>query len=146
MPLDILIALVVLGIAGIVALVHFTGGSAPHGFADGGEVHDAWLEDWPQDPPRGVDLSSDGRAAIVELAKGETGLIWVFGADTVSVRMAPGDIRDIRLHPGGLAIRLNRFEMPALTVALDQAALARWTVRLAPFAEVRPDALAPEGA
>ncbi|QPH52361.1 hypothetical protein [Pontivivens ytuae] len=146
MPLDILIALVVLGIAGIVALVHFTGGSARRSFADGGEVHDAWLEDWPQDPPRGVDLSSDGRAAIVELAKGETGLIWVFGADTVSIRLAAGDIHDIRLHPGGLSIRLNRFETPSLTVTLDAASVALWTVRLARFAEVRPDTLAPEGA
>jgi hypothetical protein len=85
MPLPVLIALVVFGIAGIALLLHVLGySSAPPLSEDSARA--GWLRHFPDDSIRTVTLGKDGRMALIDTANG-CGLVWLMGADTVARRL-----------------------------------------------------------
>ena len=132
MPLGLLALLVVFGIGGIVLLVHLTGGSASARLADDAAVHSAWAEDWPEEPVFDVERNAAGTAALVRTTDAE-GLIWTFGADTVSRKLEPGAIRALRPVEDALEVRFAAFDCPAVTLPLTRAELPDWHARLTPY-------------
>ena len=133
MPLEILLALVVGGIAAIAALTHVFGLSRRALFADAEEARAAWRRAFPDDAPRGVTLLSDGRAALVETARG-LGIVWTLGADTVARHLdgaaieRRGDRLVLRFPDWGaprVALRVTEAEARALFAQLEETAWAR---------------------
>ncbi|QYX57506.1 hypothetical protein K1T73_03660 [Roseovarius sp. SCSIO 43702] len=82
MPLEILVPMVVLGIAGIAFLLHMLNLTDSRRLGDDDAVRAAWEREFPERPARSVTRSTTGRAALVETEHGR-GLVWCMGADTV---------------------------------------------------------------
>lgn len=123
MPLELLLALVVLGIAGIAALLHALGYTAGLTLDSEDAVRAQWQRLYPDDDaPGAIHLSADGRAALVETGDGP-GLIWVMGADSTAHKLTGADLRDT---PDGLYIDLHDFAAPGLNVRLGPEARAIW--------------------
>ncbi|MHA7874809.1 hypothetical protein [Roseivivax sp.] len=122
MPLGILIALVVGGIAGIALLTHVFGFSAARRFADADEARAAFLREYPETRVDRVTLSADGAAALLETGDGPA-LAWAMGADT-SARL----LSEVRVEetPRGLRFRLPDMTAPCIDIALAPEDRAAW--------------------
>ena len=79
MSLWITLIIVTLGIAGIVALVHFTGGSERLRLESKVEVLAMWNTEFPDRPAIGALLEPSGFAALIDLKDNGTGLLWAMG-------------------------------------------------------------------
>ena len=75
MSLWITLVIVTVGIAGIVALVHFTGGSARARLESKAEVLAKWNAEFPEHPALGALLEPLGFAALIDLENNGTGLL-----------------------------------------------------------------------
>ncbi|MCB1334711.1 MAG: hypothetical protein KDK26_13955 [Roseivivax sp.] len=126
MPLHILGPLVVIGIAGIVVLVHLLRLSAPSRFDTEETARRAWLREFPGTAVRKVRLSQAGDAALVETESG-AGLVWAFGADTVARPLA-GAKADA--GPRGLTLRLPDYTAPRIHLPMPPEEAARWRARI----------------
>lgn len=130
MPLPILGALVVLGIGGLVLLVHLLGGSKRLSYEDDAAAREALLTDYPHARIRQTVLTDDQRAALFELAEG-VGFAAPFGEGRLTRVMGPDDVSGVDDDPDGLTIRLKDYTAPRLTVRLANAeARAAWKARL----------------
>lgn len=130
MPLPVLGALVVLGIGGLVLLVHLFGWSKRPQYADDREAAEALLTDYPHASVRAVFLADDRRAALFVLADG-VGFAAPFGEGRLTRVIGADDVQRVEDGPGGLTIRLNDYTAPRLSVAMkDAAARQAWTTRL----------------
>ncbi|QYK42953.1 MAG: hypothetical protein KF887_07610 [Paracoccaceae bacterium] len=125
MPLELLLVLVVGGIAGIAVLLHLTGASRRFDLSDAEAVRTGWARHFPQDTVTAVHLAPGGMAAMVE-TRGGPGLIRSFGADTVAHR-----IRGADAVARGLRLRFDDFGAPPVVVAMPAAMAADWLGRLA---------------
>lgn len=132
MPLGFSLVIIVLGVIAVVGLVHLTGGSASRRFADEAEVIRAWSFDHPDEPVRDVILSKVNRAALINTAEGE-GLIWSFGAQSVTRKLEPGLLRRVVEHPRGLCLEFAEFDAPRVVLDLTGAEVASWTAFLSRF-------------
>jgi len=83
MSLWVTLIIVTAGIAGIVALVHFTGGSARVRLESKAEVLSMWNTEFPDCPATGVLLEPSGFAALIDLENNGTGLLWAMGDEAV---------------------------------------------------------------
>ena len=119
MPLEILLALVVGGIAAIAALTHLFGLSRRARFADADAARAGWLRAFPDDRVTRVTLLSDGHAALVTADEG-TGIVWTMGADTVARRLSGARPRR---RADRLILRFPDWDAPrlALRVTEDEA-------------------------
>ena len=130
MPLPLLGALVVLGIGGLVLLIHLLGWSKRPHYADAAEATAALLADYPNVEIRDVALADDGRAALFDLAEG-VGFAAPFGEGRLTRLITDDDVKKVDEAPDGLTIWLSDYTAPRLTIALtDQAARTAWTTRL----------------
>ena len=130
MPLPVLGALVVLGIGGLVLLIHFLGWTRRPQYADETEATEALLTDYPHASVRRVALADDRRAALFELAEG-VGFAAPFGEGRLTRVIGPGDVRRVDEGPEGLIIRLTDYTAPQLTVTMtDPASRQAWAKRL----------------
>lgn len=121
MPLGILLALVVGGIAGITLLLHITGKSRVHVLTPEA-ASTQWLRHFPDDAVIDVTVTHDGHAALVRTKAGP-GLLWSFGADTVARYLL--DCTQ-HAHPDGLAIRFRDFSAPYVILHLDETERRHW--------------------
>lgn len=126
MPLPVLLALVVGGIAVIGLLLHLTGQSRRFVIDGEATARREWLRHYPEDRVATVLVAGNGRAALVDTDRGP-GLLWAFGADTVAERLAAPQVAD---RPDGLRLVLNRFSAPAVHLTLTPAERALWRDRL----------------
>lgn len=122
MPLHILLGLVAFGIAGIALLLHLLGLSVPLRL-DADRARAAWNREFPDLPATSITLCQDGSAALIATARGP-GVVWPMGADTTArllrgARVVPTDT--------GLALRLNDFTAPRLTLRLTPDDARHWT-------------------
>ena len=124
MPLDILLMLVVGGIAGIAILLHATGRSARKQFTVETAAK-AWSRHFPDDPAGDILLSRSGQAAIVTSASG-SGLIWAFGADDVARYLRQFDLRPWQK---GLHITFHEYAAPGVWLTLSEDEKRLWTER-----------------
>lgn len=113
MPLEILLFLVVGGIAGIALALHLMGMSRAEPL-DEAAARAGWLRQFPDDAVEHLRLARNGRAALVRTAAGR-GVVWRFGADTVAYRLD-----DVRLSEvaAGLHLRFADFGTPKLILQL----------------------------
>lgn len=127
MPLEILLTLVIGGIALIVLLLHLLGKSARR-VMSAEDARAAWHRHFPDDAVTGLALARDGHAALVQTEQGP-GLLWAFGADTVARHLRDFDLIEI---PGGLHIRFHDYTAPGVTLRLSDDERARWADRMRP--------------
>ena len=127
MPLWLLLALVVGGIAGITAALHMLGLSrtAPMSEAD---ARAAWARHFPDDPAQTLTLNRKGTLARIETKHGRA-LLWRFGADSVARYLGTHTLTE---SPAGIALRFNDFTAPRLTLSLDPEERAAWRAWLEP--------------
>ncbi|MFD1157775.1 hypothetical protein [Roseovarius aestuarii] len=126
MPLEILLPLVIFGIAGIAVLLHQLGLSAPTKFEDEAAAEAAWSREFPEDKATHVRLCRNKKAALIETPQGK-GIVWAIGADTTA-RYLTG----ARIVPTstGLRIDLPDVTAPHIALALKENEAAAWIKHL----------------
>ena len=122
MPLQILLPLVVGGIAAIAVILHLLGLSRPRRFDGVDDAMRAWRREQPDRPPTGAYLAGDGRAALITLDAG-TGLVWCHGADTVARPLGGARITETAQ---GLRINLPDFAAPEVRCRLAREDREIW--------------------
>lgn len=122
MPLQILLPMVVIGIAGVVILLHMLGRSELARFEDEDAARRAWLREYPGTPPTRVILSHDRHAALIETVHG-AGVVWPMGMDTTA-RFLNG--ADIRRTGDGLHVDLPDFAAPRIRLRLEDDEAELW--------------------
>lgn len=133
MTLQLLGLLVVFGISGIVLLVHFTGGSQAVSLLQDDDIRAAWHADWPHDKPLKTIGNTGGTAALIHLPNDALGLIWSFGADTVSRTLTAGSLRSVKARGETLIVQFNAFDCPTARIPLTRRELPEWHAQLAPY-------------
>ncbi|WP_164659410.1 hypothetical protein [Tropicibacter sp. Alg240-R139] len=121
MPLEILLILVVLGIASIAVMLHLSGRSK-RARLTAESAGAAWERHFPDDQVTGVIAAQDGHAALVTTSAG-VGLVWAFGADTVARHLVEVDLDDTTR---GLRFRFSDFTAPSVRVALAPEERQLW--------------------
>ena len=127
MPLTLLLALVIGGIAGIALILHLTGKSAQTMLTPE-DARAAWHRHFPDDLITEVLTARDAHAALVMTSQGP-GLLWSFGADTVARHLRDFDLID---RPDGLRIAFHDFTAPHVTLHLTDAERRDWQTRMEP--------------
>ncbi|WP_170332417.1 hypothetical protein [Ruegeria arenilitoris] len=121
MPLEILLVLVVGGIAGITLLLHVTGRSRLRVLTKASAQKD-WLRHFPDDDVIDVTISHDCHSALIRTNVG-AGLLWSFGADTVARHLMDFDWLE---HPKGLEVQFHEFGVPRVVIHLDESERRHW--------------------
>lgn len=127
MPLEILLVLVVGGIAGITLLLHLTGKSRQHVLTRE-TAPDQWLRHFPDDTVIDATIAHDGHAAIVRTETG-AGLIWSFGADTVARHLMDFDWLETS---DGFEVQFHDFSTPRARIHLDETERRHWQYLMDP--------------
>ncbi|WP_298678798.1 hypothetical protein [uncultured Lentibacter sp.] len=123
MPLEILLPLVVLGIAGLGLALHLLGFSTPLRLTCEAHVRAAWLREHPEDAPQTILLTQDGRAALLRLASGHLGLLRALGADTVAQYLGRATWQ---ITANGIKLTLPDFATQPLNIRLTEAERQDW--------------------
>jgi hypothetical protein len=121
MPLEVLLSLVVGGIAAIAGLLHLLGLSQQP-LLSPEDAHSHWHRHFPDDLINAVHMTQDNHAALVETDQGP-GLLWSFGADTVARHLLDFDALNT---DNGLRIRFHDYTAPAVTLQLSDADRPLW--------------------
>ena len=116
MPLHILGALVVIGISGVVLLVHCLKMDRAEAFADAAAAEAAFLADFPAVVIGEASLCDDARAAVMTTGAG-VGIVIRFGAGRLTRLLGPGDVRAVEERSGALRLRLADFGAPVIDLA-----------------------------
>ena len=122
MSLWVTLIIVVAGISGVVALVHFTGGSAQARLEDNAAVLEMWRKAQPDHKATNVLLEPAGFAALIDLEDGGTGILWAFGDGVVGRVLEAGELRVGDAH---LRIDLPDFTAPHLDVEISNDMVRR---------------------
>ena len=114
MPLYVLAILVVTGVALIVAVVHFAGGSAAVEPIDEQSALDRFALDFPNCEIERVVVSSDREAALLFL-KGarETGLVQRMGRRSLTRMLTAEMLKNVDESDAGLRLHLKDFTLPS---------------------------------
>ncbi|WP_170467159.1 hypothetical protein [Ruegeria arenilitoris] len=121
MPLEILLVLVVGGIAGITLLLHLTGKSRLSVLTPD-VARSEWLRHAPDDTIIDVTVARDAHSALIRTDNG-SGLLWSFGADTVARPLQDFDLLE---HPQGLEVQFHDFGTPKAIIRLDDLERRHW--------------------
>lgn len=124
MPLELLLILVIGGIAAIAVLLHLSGRSQER-LLDDAEARRAWHRQFPESRIAEQIVAQSGHAALIRDtdASAPLGLVWSFGADTVA-----RTLQDVTLHqtPNGLSIRFADYSAPHVRLQLTATETQRW--------------------
>ncbi|MEO3417017.1 hypothetical protein AAFO92_20375 [Roseovarius sp. CAU 1744] len=123
MPLTILLPMVIVGIAGIVLLLHVFGLSRAARLENEASARAAWLREFPDEVPERVIICRSGSAALVQLTAG-FGVVWPMGADTTARHLTGARVSRTG---GGVAIDLPDYTAPRIHLALDPQETADWS-------------------
>jgi len=135
MSLWITLIIVVVGIAGIVALVHFTGGSARVRLESKAEVLAMWANEFPDAPATGALLEPSGFAALIDLEDGGTGLLWAMGDEAVGRVLKAGILEE---RGGVLRVELPDITAPHVDIEISDKMVRRiWAETLKTVLEKR---------
>ena len=121
MPLEILLALVVGGIAGIAGLTWLAGLAKPRQLNET-EARSEWERHYPDDFVQSIWVTHDSKAALIMTEQG-AGLLWVMGADTVGRHLLDFDLID---EPHGLSVIFHDFTAPKVHLHLDEDERLVW--------------------
>ncbi|WP_405117036.1 hypothetical protein L0Z64_16475 [Phaeobacter sp. BS23] len=125
MPLEILIAMVLVGIIVIAILLHLTGRSAPV-LMTCETAAKAWARHDPDSRIHDAQPSTLGHAALIDTDNG-LGLVWCFGADTIARPLAGCSLMD---HPKGFRVRFSDFATPSVLLHLSDKEREGWRRRI----------------
>ncbi|WP_146345880.1 hypothetical protein [Falsiphaeobacter marinintestinus] len=128
MPLELLLALVVIGIAGIALLLHLMGRS-DQTYLTTEDARAQWHRHFPDDDIIDVTLTQDAHAAVVRTREG-TGLLWSFGADTVGRHLIDFDMIETE-H--GLQVMFHDYASPKVTLHLTEFERAHFQTLMRPL-------------
>jgi hypothetical protein len=135
MSIWITLLIVTLGIAGIIALVHFTGGSARLRLESKAEVLALWDNEFPDHPALGALLEPSGFAALIDLENNGTGLLWAMGDEAVGRVLKAGTLEQ---RGDILRITLPDMTAPHVDVAISDKMVRRiWAETLKTVLEER---------
>ena len=126
MPITVLAALVVFGIAGIAVLTVLFGFNKRRSFIDAEDAGRAWLREFPDLEPRDITLSQDGCHALVQTDQG-AGIVWSMGADSAA-RLLTG--ARVKQSVKGLDLRLRDYTAPRIRAALTPDQQTIWLKRI----------------
>ncbi|MEL7465791.1 MAG: hypothetical protein AAFN79_17105 [Pseudomonadota bacterium] len=115
MPLQLLGALVIFGIGGVVLLVHFLRLSKRRAFADESAARAALAHDYPDAEIAAVLLADDGRGAVFSTAGGAA-VTTSFGDGWFIRALGPGDVRRLRERGARLHVSLDDFGAPSISL------------------------------
>ncbi len=121
MPLEILLVLVVGGIAAITLLLHLSGRSQRRVLTRETALAD-WQRHFPDDVVIDVTVSHDAHAALVRTETGP-GLLWSFGADTVARHLLDFDWIE---QQAGFEFQFHDFTTPRVVIRLDEIERQHW--------------------
>jgi len=129
MPLEILGPLVVVGIGGIVLLIHLLGWSATRVLADEAEVAAMLIGDFPEVSVKRVALGDDGASALVETAEGlglvrAMGVGWLtrlLGAGAASAQVEGDEVHVYMADFGAPEVSIRLADAESRAAALDMA-------------------------
>ena len=127
MPLEILLGLVVAGIAGIALLTMALGLAARRSLSQE-SARAEWLRHFPDDAVQSVWVAQDGHSALI-LTEAGPGLLWPMGADTVGRRLIDFDMIDT---PTGLDITFHDFTAPRARLRLGEDERLVWKSLMVP--------------
>lgn len=122
MSLWITLVIVVVGIAGIVALVHFTGSGDPVRLESERMVLDHWAAECPDHPATSAILEPSAFAALINLEDGGTGLLWAFGDGVVGRVLLAGTLEE---RGDVLRITLPDITAPHVDIEIDNKMVRR---------------------
>ena len=125
MPLHILGPMVVIGIAGIVVILHLLGLSRTRRFDNDAEARAAWEREMDA-PVSRVILCHNHGAALIETEQG-AGVVWPMGADSTARHLSGARIDRTS---DGIVIRLPDFTAPRIRLRLDPDEAALWLTEL----------------
>ncbi len=135
MSLWITLIIVTTGIAGIVALVHFTGGSARARLESKAEVLAMWNVEFPDHPAMGVLLEPSGFAALIDLENNGTGLLWAMGDGVAGRVLSMGSFSQ---HGTELRVELPDITAPHVDIEIEDKMVRRiWAETLKTVLEER---------
>jgi len=135
MSLWVTLIIVVVGISGIIALVHFTGGSARLRLESKAEVLAMWANEFPDAPATGALLEPSGIAALIDLEDGGTGLLWAMGDEAVGRVLQAGTLAQ---HGDILRVELPDITAPYVDIEISDKMVRRiWAETLKTVLEER---------
>jgi hypothetical protein len=110
MPLSVLVAIVVVGIALTVLAVHFTGGSEVARLADADEAVRRFLIDFPAEKIDSVHLTADKGTAFLPLHGKGFGVVHAVGGNFLTRVIMRANVASLSLEEGNiLSLRLRDF-------------------------------------
>ncbi|MCH2165607.1 MAG: hypothetical protein MK098_13270 [Marinovum sp.] len=128
MPLEILLGLVIGGIAGIAVLLHFTGRSKAHEMATPRDAKGHWNDTYPDHPAQDAMLSTTGQAALIRHREG-FGVVWSMGQD-VAARMIDPKVLNIKDTARHLVLRTTDYTAPRIRLVLTADERPVWRATL----------------
>ena len=140
MPLEILAAMVVIGVGFSVLLVRWAFGDNRSKLQGAAETVAVLLLDYPdiraaggKDGPGVVLMAQDHHNALVRLDAPEDhfGYVQAFGSKYVTRLLQGSDIRNYRLHGDGvMRIHLKDFSLPRIDIAFGEAQAGKEALKL----------------
>lgn len=126
MSLGLLVAMVVVGVSGVVLIVHLTGGGAPARLAGEAAARERFAFDFPDPGVRSVHLTRAGEAAFLALEDGRVGIVQAVGGKFLTRLVAASDLAGApRATDSTLALRLRDFTWPGGVFTFDGSSEAR---------------------
>lgn len=116
MSLGLLVVMVVVGVSGVVLIVHLTGGSRRARLADEAAARARFGVDYPDLAIVAVHLTKEGDAAFLALNDGRVGIVAAIGDRFLTRLIATHDLAGApRVSGATLALRLRDFTWPGGT-------------------------------
>jgi hypothetical protein len=109
MSLAILVPVVAIGIALVVAAVHFTGGSREAALAGEEEAGRRFAQDFPDERIEHVWLTQDGRSAFLQLRDGRVGIVQGVGGRFLTRIVAAGELTIAQRAAATVSLRFRDF-------------------------------------
>lgn len=129
MPLELLLILVIGGIAAIAVLLHLTGRSNKR-VLSAAAARAAWQRQFPESRVSQLVVADNGHAALIRDAEASAplGLVWSFGADTVARTLQ--DI-DLARTNDGLRLSFADYSAPRVLLHLTPTETNSWQQMIA---------------
>jgi hypothetical protein len=127
MPLNILLILVVGGIAMTALILHLLGKSRLTVLTTE-DARTAWHRHFPDDEIFELIVARNGHAALVQTGQGP-GLLWSFGADTVARHLRDYDVLE---KPDQICVVFHDFTAPRVSLHLTEDERALWQELMEP--------------
>lgn len=113
MSLPVLVAIVAIGIALVVAAVHFTGGTKTAVLGGEAEARQRFADDFPDEQVGDVRLTQARRSAFLRLRDGRTGVVQGIGGRFLTRIVTPAELVQVwRPDSATVSIRFRDFTWP----------------------------------